>query len=944
MDISRIEKFIEYVPDAVFIIEPDGMIAALNKRALRLTGLDSTALIGISFSDLLLPEHVSLLKRLYLSGESSSDIQGRMNTVLLGREGHRVHVNLRAQGFRDQMFSGYMVVCREVGHHLELERQRSLQHDLAMALVGIQNIEEAVNLVLDTGLKISECDGGALFLRGAENGRWKLSSFINIEEEEITSLSFVEELNRLPDGIRQWIVFGERGSDAVLSPPPAMRRLGIRFAMTIPVISETKPGAVLFFFSHQAKQMDVEARRSLEIIASQFGSLVARLHSERKFRSVEGFGRSLIKSMPSGLITRNRDGIITHFNLAAEQLLGIKGDTVIGKRDLPDALFFFDEKGNIIEHFDAPTFLVLESGKPLRNVLVRAIRPDGSTVWLSVNGEPLFGKDEEPVAAVITMKDVSDHLRLVDELEQARQMAVTASDSKSRFLANISHEIRTPLSGIMGMTDLLLSGPLTEDQRENLFLMKEAEELLLDIINKVLEISKIESGKLSLELEPFRLRGAINKAALPIFMGCKEKGIVLDIDVSPSIPDRLIGDGSRLTQVLTNFLSNALKFTESGTITLTVVETSRNENGKIELFFSVKDTGIGIPSDAQTTIFDDFRQIDSGPAKRHQGTGLGLAISKKLVELMDGSIGVESEGGQGSRFFFSAMFTLLDEGEPETGNEAEHVSHERRLRVLLAEDNELNQRSISYFLEEAGHLVTIAANGREAIEVLKREPFDLILMDVQMPEMDGMEATGIIRSHTDRLFNPNIPIIALTAYALKEDELRFIAAGMDRFVTKPIKKELLFLAIYEMTGNTLLPVEDEAGLRSSDPSIVPGSISDRESEELYEFLRDYQNDLDIGRQILDVFIDEYPAKKETLGQALRNRDVELLADQLHSLTNSLSALRIFGLGNECHLAEALTKDGELEEVERRVARLLPRFDRVHENAIHCRQIIDDIDM
>lgn len=159
---------------------------------------------------------------------------------------------------------------------------------------------------------------------------------------------------------------------------------------------------------------------------------------------------------------------------------------------------------------------------------------------------------------------------------------------------------------------------------------------------------------------------------------------------------------------------------------------------------------------------------------------------------MDGSIGVESEGGQGSRFFFSAMFTLLDEGEPETGNEAEHVSHERRLRVLLAEDNELNQRSISYFLEEAGHLVTIAANGREAIEVLKREPFDLILMDVQMPEMDGMEATGIIRSHTDRLFNPNIPIIALTAYALKEDELRFIAAGMDRFVTKPIKRNSCF--------------------------------------------------------------------------------------------------------------------------------------------------------
>jgi PAS domain S-box-containing protein len=930
-----IEQFIEFLPDAVFVLEPDGTIFALNRRALSLVGEERSFLLGKLFYSVVEADGQKIIRQLLTTGSSDGSDGRRSNLRICNSSGKCSDVSLRVEMFRMKEKSGIIVVAREIGYRIELERQRMLQHDLATALVGKQDLMEAAGQVLATAVDISRCDGGALFLYHPESMVWELSHAVAIDRETLKELAFEEELNRLSGGVRQWIVFGDDGSgEPSLPPSEAMKLQGIKAAFAVPVFSDKDSVALIFLFSRKLFRLDHEKRRSLEIVASQFGSLIGRIYSERRFRSSESFSQSLIRSMPSGLLVRNQDGTIKLFNLAAEQLLGVSAAQVVGATSLPGEIAFFNEAGKELSLEEMPTFSILKDGKSIRNFLVRARKTDGKDVWLSINGEPLYRQGEHPEAAVITMKEMSEHLEMVKELELSRRAAETASKSKSRFLANISHEIRTPLSGIMGMTDILLSGHLTGDQRENILLMKEAEESLLDIINKVLEISKIESGKLVLEVDRFRLRGAINKSALPVFMGCKEKGIALDINIGSDVPDQLVGDGSRLTQVLTNFLSNALKFTARGSITLSVRKLFNLEESTVLLQFCVKDTGIGISEAQQGIIFEDFHQIDSSPAKKHQGTGLGLAISKKLVELMGGAIGVESSPGKGSMFFFSVPFGIPSpEDTAEPGKKSGH-DFEGHLRVLLAEDNELNQRSICHFLQDVGHMVTVVPDGKQALELLEKEPFDLILMDVQMPEMDGMEATKLIRSHKGDLYNPEIPVIALTAYALKEDELRFIAAGMDRFVTKPVSRELLFQAIYEMTGT----VTEHHG--APENLMFNGYSLAGRSEELFEFIRDYQNDLDIASQILDLFINEYPRKRKLLLESLQNRNTEAVAEILHSFTNNLSALRVFSLGNDCNLAEALAKAGDLEEVNRRIVQLFPRLDQVHNNAIHCLGIMD----
>jgi PAS domain S-box-containing protein len=468
----------------------------------------------------------------------------------------------------------------------------------------------------------------------------------------------------------------------------------------------------------------------------------------------------------------------------------------------------------------------------------RLVWQDGSVHWVAGRCRYSYDAEGHAVRMMGIAIDITDRKRIQEELGRAKEIAVAANIAKSQFLANMSHELRTPMNAILGMTDLALAENLSPIVRDYLETSRQSAGGLLKILNDILDLSRIEAGGLQLESAPFELGKTVEHVVKMLGVLAYEKGLELVCDLGDA-PDRLVGDSLRLRQVLANLVGNAVKFTDRGKVVVRAAVESL-EPRAVVLRLAVADTGIGIEPEDQARIFSPFTQTDATTVRHDGGTGLGLTIAQRLVHLMGGRIWVESEPGQGSTFFFTVKLGLPTKAKKERQNPAsEHATLEpdrsnlvqsvpdvpvRVLRVLVAEDNPANQKVVAYILGRRGHAVEVADNGALALDLIRRRNFDVILMDVQMPVMDGFQTTAALRKLKAQR-KANLPVIAMTAHAFKSDEARCLAAGMDAYLSKPIKAERLIELVERLAERAVGNGQGRAGDRTAGQGTEPSTGS-----------------------------------------------------------------------------------------------------------------------
>ena len=1007
---TYLKTLLEACPIGIVAEGADRKIELSNAAFQELFGYSAEEMKGKSIDDLLAPgelrENADEITRQVLSGSM-------IHQTIVRRHRSGLPVEVEAYGVPfvvDGVLHGQFALYQDISERLEAQR----------ALRQSEEMFRTLTAAAPVGIFRSDAEGNTVYL----NEKWL--AMTGLTQEEAIGQGWRRALDPA-DGdevVRAWIAAVSRGEEFRGSYRYLNRNRETVWveAVARPVLG---PGNNSGGYVGVVQDVTERVKRDEEL-----------KRNEEKFRTLTAVA-------PVGIVLLNDKGKFTYVNEQYMRMTGLTEEESLQNKW--PAVIHPDDLVRVQQLRNSSVFQ-----KKDYSMSYRYLRKDNTVVWAESSARG-FQQVSGERGYVVVIQNVTERHQAEETLRKAKEAAESANRAKSDFLANMSHEIRTPMNGILGMTELALDTDLQPEQREYLVMVRSSAEALLSIINDILDFSKIEAGKMELEETTFVLEDCIEEALGPLGVRATEKGLDLTWTTVGVIPGSLKGDATRLRQVLINLAGNAIKFTKAGEVSVRA-ERLPGEPGKAKIRFVVSDTGIGVSPEKHGQIFEAFSQADTSTTREFGGTGLGLSISARLVRLMGGEIGLESELGKGSKFHFTVLFDVDEEkgqtlrevvelkdrpvlavddnevnrhllrkllsawgmkpviaadgiqgieefeksvkrGQPyplvlldmnmpcmdgyqvavkirqsaspeqtaivilssslanytkasleplqigrklskpirraelheaitcllaktipsQEEDEAETTGTTRKLRLLLVEDNPVNQKLASRQLEKMGHEVMLAVNGREAFDLATTEQFDLVLMDIQMPVMGGMEATKKIREYEQKT-GKRTPIVAMTAHAMKGDQERCIEGGMDGYLSKPVRVDVLRSEIQRLAKG------EKIGEQMSDKTAEPESSKTPHSVNLQELLARVENDWDLLRELGGIFREDFPAYEKELRDAVLKKDLPRAAEAAHALKGMLANLSAAGAAATASELEQIAKNGREAELSGALAR------------------------
>ena len=847
----RYEVIVNQATEIIFEIDEHGKFKYVNPNAQIASGYRPHELIGESFLKFVHPSYHKQVSKFYQdqikNKKKSTYLEFRAKTKTGESKWLGQNVNIE---LRNGNISRILGIARDISARIRNERRLLIQDQIVMILANETEPEKALYNVLETIGMHHEWDFASYwakhpkhdFLRCSFTWTSDRSKFLPLSKAS-RALSFrVGEgvvgsvaRNQVPHTVSSLTQQNDFYRDEVAGS------LGLSLGCWFPVVFDGNILGVLEFLGGDSAEGSGEIEMTLTGIGGQVGQFLERKKAQQAVAESETRKTAMLESALDCIISIDHEGRIVEFNPAAERTFGYSINEVRGKL-MSDVIIpeqYREAHANGLKHY-------LETGE--ENVLhkrieISALRKDGSEFPVELAISPIFLPDSAPMFTGY-LRDISERIESEKELLTAKEQAEAASEAKGEFLAVMSHEIRTPLNAVIGISELAQESTTIEEQKKYFDAIRSNSETLLLLINDILDFSKIEAGEIDIEENTTNLPLLIEETKTMFLQQIEEKGLILGLDLDDSIPEFVEVDRIRLKQVLVNLISNAIKFTDKGRIDVTVRSAV---NGSIE--FSIADTGIGIEPSRQESVFERFQQADLSSTRSHDGTGLGLSIVNSLIGLMGGQIALESVPGQGSNFTFELPLKPSSDEQIKTIRTKEDAPDEatRSLKILVVEDRVINQQLACRFLESDGHTVKTADNGLEAVKQVASETYDLIFMDMQMPVMDGIEATRKIRSNETE---GKVPIVALTANALQGSKEEALGSGMDGFLTKPFTKAQLLATARRFAGT------DSMEKGTTEETVSSERITVKIDPDIADLIPPYLEDCDSNVQQLKKGLDE----------------------------------------------------------------------------------------